>query len=131
MKKHIVKIFSTVMIAVLLSVSVFAQQKTVLPVDEYEKAVQAKATQVLDVRRPDEFKEGHIKGAVNANWQDQKTFVEQAGKLDKSKPVYVYCLSGVRSDKAAIWLIEHGFTQVVNLKGGIEAWKEAKKPLEQ
>lgn len=114
----------------LVSYSAAAQTKNVINADDFEKAVQAKGVQILDVRRPDEFKEGHLKGAIRANWQDQKEFLEQVSHLDKKKPVYVYCLSGVRSGKAADWLSENGFVQVTNLQGGIEAWKKAGKPLQ-
>ena len=57
-------------------------------------------------------------------------FEEKVKGLDKKSPVYVYCLAGVRSDKAADALIKKGFTKVVQLDGGIEAWKAASKPLE-
>lgn len=107
-----------------------AQNKSEADPATFEKGLQGKNVQLVDVRRPDEFKEGHIKGAVLANWQDDKQFQAQAAKLDKSKPVYLYCLAGVRGNKAASWLVKNGFTQVVNLEGGITAWKEAGKPIE-
>jgi len=107
-----------------------AQSKSALPPAEFEQAIQVKGIQLLDVRRPEEFKEGHIKGATLANWQNEEEFKTKAAKLDKAKPVYVYCLAGVRSNKAATWLTQQGFTKVVNLEGGIEAWKTAGKPVE-
>jgi rhodanese-related sulfurtransferase len=107
-----------------------AQNKTTVAPAQFEKGLQVKGVQLLDVRRPEEFKEGHIKGAVLANWQDEKQFQEQAAKLDKNKPVYLYCLAGIRGDKAANWLVKNGFTAVVNLEDGIKAWKEAGKPIE-
>jgi rhodanese-related sulfurtransferase len=118
------------LLLLLFSGAAFAQSKNTLPPTEFQQAIQAKGIQLVDVRRPEEFKEGHIKGATLANWQDQEAFKAQAAKLDKTKPVYVYCLAGVRSAKAAGWLTEQGFTKVVNLEGGIEAWKNAGKPLE-
>lgn len=107
-----------------------AQKNPSLPAAEFEKAIQAKDIQILDVRRPEEYNEGHIKGALLANWQDQPQFEEKVKTLDKNKPVYLYCLAGVRSDKAANVLLKNGFTNVVQLEGGIEAWKKAGKPLE-
>ena len=118
------------LLLLLISGAAFAQSKNMLPPAEFQQAIQVKGIQLVDVRRPEEFKEGHIKGATLANWQDQEAFKAQAAKLDKTKPVYVYCLAGVRSAKAAGWLTEQGFTKVVNLEGGIEAWKNAGKPLE-
>ncbi len=124
------KILARIALFLLLSTAAFAQEKQVIPVNDFEKAIQAKGAQVVDVRTPEEFKQGYIKGAVNYNWLNEKQFSEQAGKLDKSQPVYVYCLSGVRSGKAADWLASNGFTKVVNLDGGIKAWKDAGKKVE-
>ena len=111
----------------LLSAAGFAQQKTVLAPNDFEKALQAKGVQLLDVRTPEEYKTGYIKGAVNADWQNESQFAVQAKKLDKTAPVYLYCLSGIRSGKAADWLAANGFKEVVNLDGGIKAWKAADK----
>lgn len=124
--KHLLKS----LILLLFSGAAVAQSKNILPPAEFQQAIQVKGIQLLDVRKPEEFTAGHIKGATLANWQDQEAFKTQAAKLDKTKPVYVYCLAGVRSAKAAGWLTEQGFTKVVNLEGGIEAWKKAGKPLE-
>jgi rhodanese-related sulfurtransferase len=114
----------------LLSKASLAQHQSVLPVNEFEKAIQVKTVQLIDVRTPEEFKEGYIKGAVNADWQNEAQFAGQVKKLDKTKPVYLYCLSGVRSGKAAGWLAANGFTEVINLEGGIKAWKAADKKVE-
>jgi len=55
-----------------------------------------KSMQLVDVRTPNEYKSGHITNAININYYDQD-FSTQIGKLNKSKPIYVYCRSGVRS----------------------------------
>ena len=115
----------------LLACNSTAQKKTTIKADDYEKATQSKPVQLVDVRRPEEYNEGHLKGAVQANWQDPENFKVTVSKLDKNKPVYVYCLAGVRSDKAADWLTKNGFKEVINLEGGIQAWKDAGKPLEK
>jgi|SRR5450432_591865 rhodanese-related sulfurtransferase len=107
-----------------------AQTKTVLNVNDFEKAVKDSTVQLLDVRTPVEYKEGFIKGAVNADWQNENVFTAAAKKLDKTKPVYLYCLSGVRSGKAADWLSANGFTKTINLEGGMKAWKAADKKVE-
>ena len=125
------KHFFKVALFLLISCSSSAQKKTTIKADEYEKATQTKTVQLVDVRRPEEFKEGHLKGAVLANWQDPANFKEVTDKLDKSKPVYVYCKAGVRGDKAADWLTQNGFKEVVNLEGGIQSWKDAGKPVEK
>ncbi|MBS1549647.1 MAG: thioredoxin fold domain-containing protein [Bacteroidetes bacterium] len=85
-----------------------------------------KALQILDVRTPKEFEEGHLKGALNMDWT-QPAFKKEIAQLDKKKPVYVYCLSGGRSAKAADFLQENGFT-VYELQGGIMKWRAAQLP---
>jgi rhodanese-related sulfurtransferase len=124
------KIMVKIMLLLLLAKTSMAQQKTVLSVPDFEKAIQAKNIQLVDVRTPQEFASGYIKGAVNADWQNEKQFGEQVKKLDKTAPVYVYCLSGVRSGKAADWLAANGFKEIINLDGGIKAWKAADKKVE-
>lgn len=79
---------------------------------------------VVDVRTPEEFTEGHIKGALNINFKDE-TFLELITKLDKSKPVFVYCRSGKRSGAAAQEMSKAGFKQVYDLKGGIINWTQS------
>ena len=76
---------------------------------------------MLDVRTQEEYDEGYIEGCTHIDWynDDFKASVE---KLDKTKPIYVYCHSGGRSKKAANLLVTLGFGEVYNLKGGIQAW---------
>ena len=83
---------------------------------------------VLDVRTVDEFAEGHIQGAVLID-QGQSDFIEKVkAALPTDKKIAIYCRSGRRSANAAKKLADVGY-KCVNLKGGIIAWKEAKKPV--
>ena len=83
---------------------------------------------VLDVRTADEFKEGHLVGALNIN-QEESDFMEKAKTaLATGKTIAVYCRSGRRSASAAGRLAAEGY-KAVNLKGGILAWKESKMPV--
>lgn len=83
---------------------------------------------LLDCRTADEYKEGHIEGALNID-QKQGDFVEKAkALLSKDKKIAIYCRSGRRSANAAGKLAAEGF-QCVNLKGGILAWKGANLPV--
>ena len=83
---------------------------------------------LLDCRTADEYKEGHIEGALNID-QKQGDFVEKAkAALSKDKKIAIYCRSGRRSADAAGKLAAEGF-QCVNLKGGILAWKGANLPV--
>src|SRR5690606_614856 len=63
----------------------------------------------------------HLDNAVNINWNDND-FDKKAAELNKSKPVFVYCLSGGRSSKAASKLTELGFKEVYEMEGGIVKW---------
>ena len=97
-------------------------------VKEFAELIADSSVEILDVRKADEFAEGHIKGAVLID-QFQSDFVEQAqAKLPKEKTIAVYCRSGRRSANAAGKLADIGY-KCVNLKGGILAWKEANMPV--
>lgn len=103
--------------------------KTVLPVEEYAKQLAAlKDAQKVDVRTPDEYNSGHIEGFSNIDWQGN-SFEAEAAKLDKNKPVMIYCRSGRRSAAAHDALLKMGFKNVIDLKGGITAWQDAGKPV--
>lgn len=95
---------------------------------EFEKAIKADSVQLLDVRSPQEFAEGHIAGAININVQSDD-FRQRADKeLSKDSTILVYCRSGRRSMDAAETLTELGY-KVVNLKGGIIEWNEKGLPV--
>lgn len=85
-----------------------------------------KKPQILDVRTPSEFAEGHIDNAVNVDWQGED-FVKNAEKFNKNKPIYVYCRSGKRSLKASEKLEELGFKNIYNLDGGYLKWNAESK----
>lgn len=112
-------------------ISCRAQTKNALTADEFEKEVTTKENiQILDVRTPGEFFSGHIKNALQADWNDDKEFERRLAFIDKNKPVYVYCLAGGRSAAAAAKMRKLGYTSVFELKGGTNAWRAANKPLE-
>jgi thioredoxin len=79
---------------------------------------------VLDVRTPGEFSEGALAKAINVDWNGSD-FESGIAKLDKSKPVFVYCLAGARSASAAKKMRKDGFTQVYELDGGMIKWRAA------
>ncbi len=86
--------------------------------------------QLVDVRTPREFNQGHITGALNYNISGAE-FDQQLANLDPSKPVYVYCAVGGRSGRAANYLKSKGFTAIYDLKGGMGAWNKAGLPIEK
>ena len=105
-------------------------QEPNLSVPDFEKGIAQQNIQLLDVRTNGEYQSGHLQHALWADWTNQTEFQERVKALDKNKPVYTYCLSGGRSGAATKWLNENGFT-AYNLSGGISAWKQANKPIEQ
>ncbi len=115
-----------------LSQTIFAQNaaNTVLDPNEFENGIAKAEIQILDVRTAEEFKTGHIKNALQADWKDQAQFKDRVQYVDKNRPVYIYCLVGGRSAAAAEWMRENGYNDVIELKGGINAWKKANKPVE-
>jgi hydroxyacylglutathione hydrolase len=83
--------------------------------------------QIIDVRSPGEWKNGHVPGA-------QHIFVPELAKrmaeLDRNKPTAIYCGSGYRASIATSILKPQGFTDLWNVPGSWEAWKKAKLPIE-
>ena len=108
-----------------------AKEKVVTP-DEAEKLLKENpGMTVLDVRSPEEFAEGHIKGAVNADVNGDD-FQKKVAALDQSKPVLVHCQAGRRSARA---IEEMGskvkFPTIYHLNSGFKGWSAAKKPVEK
>lgn len=79
--------------------------------------------QLIDVRTPEEYTQGHLKNSVNINFYDA-SFYDDMNKLDKNKELFIYCRSGGRSAKAAKQLEKLGFTRVYDLQGGIINWNK-------
>ena len=75
---------------------------------------------ILDVRREDEFAEGHIPGAINVPNEDIQD-TEPSELPDKNQTIYVYCRSGNRSKQAASKLVAMGYTNIIEF-GGIMDW---------
>jgi len=121
--KNWIKI-TAIVFALFVSATSFAQTPGFhdVQVAEFEKLTNAGKGTTLDVRTPKEYAEGHVNGSINMNYFD-KDFKNQVGKLDKAKPVYVYCHSGGRSSKAMSIMKSQGFTAVYNLTGGYAGWK--------
>lgn len=128
------KFLSTVLTTILFSaiiISCNAQSEKALSADAFEKEITTKENiQILDVRTPGEFFSGHIKNALQADWNNKAEFERRLAFIDKDKPVYVYCLAGGRSAAAADKMRKAGYKNVYELKGGTNAWRAANKPLE-
>jgi rhodanese-related sulfurtransferase len=83
---------------------------------------------VLDVREPDEFKAGHIEGAVNI---PIRTLMKNLDKLpkDKAASIAVVCKSGIRAAYATMALKLMGYTNVKDVAGGMLAWEKEGLPV--
>jgi rhodanese-related sulfurtransferase len=82
-------------------------------------------TQVLDVRSDSEFSGGALPGAIHVSIGDA-AFEDRVGRLDKDKPVLVYCAGGFRSRKAAAVLKKLGFVNIQHLHRGYHSWQMAR-----
>jgi rhodanese-related sulfurtransferase len=83
---------------------------------------------LVDVRSQAEFASGHILDARHVP-QDEVAKAADTLKRFKEKVVVVCCESGMRSGAAARVLQAQGFTKVVNLRGGLQAWRTENLPL--
>lgn len=95
--------------------------------DFANKANELPTAPIIDVRTPDEFSKGHLLKAKNVDWNGND-FDTQMATFDKSKPIFVYCLSGGRSASAANKMRKEGFKEVYELDGGIMKWRGANMP---
>jgi rhodanese-related sulfurtransferase len=81
---------------------------------------------ILDVRRPDEFAEGHIPGAINI--PNEEIGTDEIEELpDKSQLILVYCRSGRRSKEASEKLVKLGYTNIVEFGGILDYKGETQK----
>ena len=94
-----------VLVILLFPLLVFTQEKDSFyePVsyDIYKNKISSKDALVFDIRTTEEFNLGHIKGSININFYDEKLFVKFFKKINKTKPIYIYCRSGNRSKKSS------------------------------
>ena len=124
--------FCTCLFSMALFIVSCAQQNNVnikMSAEQFQIAIKQPSAQILDVRTAGEYQGGHIKNALQANWNDAKEFESRTQHLDKNATVYVYCQAGGRSGAAQTYLIEKGYN-VVNLEGGMSNWKMKGLPIE-
>lgn len=96
--------------------------------DEFATVITQPGVQIIDVRTPEEFADGHIRGAVNIPVQ-QPDFSAQIARLDKDATYAVYCRSGNRSQPAVAAMREAGITHIYELAGGTKDWTAEGQPL--
>ncbi|HEV7351403.1 thioredoxin domain-containing protein [Telluribacter sp.] len=117
--KKLVSLFALLLVAS----AGYAQTK--LEVAQFSQQLgSTSGAQLLDVRTPAEYTQGHLPQAINMDFRNE-AFAKEINNLDKTKPIYVYCLSGGRSAAAAQKLVEQGFKEVYDMQGGYLKWSAA------
>ena len=86
---------------------------------KWNNLIKDKNTFILDARKPFEYEVGSFKKAVNPKVNHFREFPKYLNKLDKKKPVAMFCTGGIRCEKASVYLSQKGFKNVFQLKGGI------------
>ena len=95
-------------------------------VDQTELDSRPPEAVLLDVREAQEFASGHVPGARSLPQADLAT---RLSEVPRDRPIFVICQGGFRSLRAAQFLNQVGFKDVVSVKGGTEAWRAAQKSL--
>ena len=128
------KSFFILLFVTICTVSVFAQQPqgklsdTGKKPDKIIDQVKKEKAYLIDVRTAEEYNAGHLKYSRNIDFKSPD-FKAKVSKLDKSRPVYLYCRSGNRSGKAVDTLKAVGFTKPWNI-GGLDSLKAEGIPSE-
>ena len=124
MTRNIISTFVFSILLVLVSCKDFSELDggRVISPQEVKEAVYGNSPQQLvDVRTAEEFREGHLKNAVNI-CVTEDDFEEKLAGLNKDEPVYLYCRSGKRSATAAKIMKELGFKEIYDMEGGYLNW---------
>jgi len=97
--------------------------KTISKVDFAKRMEEQPVHLLIDVRTPSEYARGTINTAKNVDW-NSVNFEAEISKLDKSKPVFIFCQKGGRSGKALSKIKRLGFNEVYDLQGGYSGWEK-------
>ncbi|MEX1241818.1 MAG: rhodanese-like domain-containing protein [Cyclobacteriaceae bacterium] len=105
-----------------------SQPDHLLDVNSFEKKLKNTPDRILlDVRTEAEYSKGHFPNVILIDIR-KSTFKGEVSKLNKSTPVFVYCASGIRSEKAVEIMKALGFQEIYELEGGFHEWVAAGKP---
>src|SRR3954453_16140562 len=99
--------------------TILRQRKIVKTLTEEQFREGYRKAQLIDVREPNEFDNGHILGARNIPMTQMKMRLQE---IRPDKPVYLYCQSGTRSGRAAQLLYRKGYKDLSHLQGGFKKW---------
>jgi len=111
---------SLVLFLSLIWIQTFSSLQTV----EEFSALMKKNYTLVDVRTPEEYINGSLPNALNIS-VTALNFPLEINRLDKEKPILIFCKSGTRSARAALAMKALGFKQIYELDGGYMAWKAA------
>ena len=87
--------------------------------NEWNKLIKKKDTHIIDTRKPFEYDVGTFKKSVNPNVKNFRDFPKYLNKLEKDKPVAMFCTGGIRCEKTSVYLKKKGFKNIYQLNGGI------------
>ena len=102
-----------------LNISSKSKKKNYIDPIKWNNLIRNKNTFILDARKPFEYRVGTFKKAVNPKVKNFREFPNYLNKLNKKKPIAMFCTGGIRCEKASVYLIKKGFKNVFQLKGGI------------
>jgi len=104
-------------------------QIKVVTVEEMNTHLQYGDIQVVDIQQEEDFNKSHIVNAANIIYDID--FRKKLDKLDKTKPIAIYCTTGTVSPEAARILNEAGFKHIYLLDGGIKKWMAENKEISE
>ena len=95
---------------------------TSVSVDEFAKVIAYNQVQLIDTRTESEFNEGHIPGAINIDVNESDFEAKVGQKIDKTRPIALYCRGGRRSKIAAERIVALGYDDITELNTGFLSW---------
>ena len=98
--------------------------------EECRRTIDEGVCHVIDVRTPAEFSDGHLADAVNIDHY-APDFRDRIKALDPNQSYVVYCKRGMRGQKSMAIMREAGFSQVMNIAGGYDAWSREGHPVQR
>ena len=102
-----------------IKISKINNKKTYIEPNKWNSFLKKKDIKIIDARKPFEFNMGTFKGAENPNIDNFRDFPNYLKKIDKKKPIAMFCTGGIRCEKATNYLVKKGYKKVYQLKGGI------------
>lgn len=94
------------------------------------KDLQNEGIEVIDIRTPSEYADGHIPQVLNIDFMNAE-FSSLVSSREKNLPIIIHCASGGRSKRAAAQLIDLGFSKVYDYSGGFSDWKGRGEEIEK